>query len=1249
MRIVTAHHLKGWAETLPLDAQAELPEVVRSLIRASCPDLEYYRFPGGNASQTHGWDGVTELKDGVLFVPEGLTIWEFGAGASYKTKADEDFTKRTEELSAQERGRHSFVFVTPRIWDTGLEDWIRERSGDAWRQVKIYDANALENWLEDHPAVSVPLAKKLGVVAPTGFQTVDEFWDEHSLNTSPPLSEQLLLRGREDRAKRLCDGLSAGLGGLSNWRADSVTEIALFIAAAIRRAEGELSRFLLSKTLFIDSADGAKQMPASGGFILILLPNTHRLGAALERRNQVILLLGANNMASEVESLDQMSTQDFAAGLRAMGVDEHEAFRVAGICCRSVVVFSRLYARGTVAVPEWSKDAELVSLVLSGGWDDSNEHDRAVIAALCNKAYDQVDLDARRLASLPDAPLDLDGSIWTIRSPKDAFTLMGFSMGNAHQQRLRDACATVFSEVDLTLDVPDEEQPIIPTRGAEFRHSEWLRRGLSTTLLLISGLHEAARFRTIRGTPEQFVEGVVGGLRDLTIDIRVLASLRSEFPKLIEAAPFPLASALERVLEGDSENWARTIFRGKEGSAFFAQTSPHTYILWALETLAWNPSYLYTAASILLRLAQVDPGGATQNRPMDSLRTIFLAWRPQTYASVEERAAVVRRICLARPEVGFKLSLALLPVTHDVTRETSKPRLRDFGDASKIVTRGEMATAYRSYAELAVELADGHLQRLEALIDGFAGLEPETRERAIVSIRSAVGTASPEEKYQLWTKLRRFTERHRGFQNANRAIPEEYLRPLEALCHEMAPDDPLHRDLWQFDNLVPKMENRSGGNWIEEANESRRDALRRILDDRGIPAVMALARAAKEPHLVGYAFAESAPLQDTLEAAFGSGFTAGSDVAEDFYVAVSGAAHFRFGAAWDRWMASVAVSLDAQRAANLFLRWPDTKETWDFVEALGPAIDTEYWTRKYALNQTSDADLLFAIGKYNSVGRFSASVDAIAYQEKRVPTEICVNTLLGLVGEINSAKLKGQHDLYSVLHLLEALQGRDDISIEELASIEYKYLPVLEHQGEPVALSQLLKNSPKFFVEVICDVFLPSSREGPDEVSDEARVRARFGYRMLQSMKSLPGFTEAGQDVTFLRKWITEARDLAGNADRAVIADQQIGQMLAYAPTDAEDNSWPARPIREVIEEYASDEIERGIAISRFNMRGAYRKPIYEGGKAERTLAAQYRGWAEASALWPRTSAMLRRIADDWERTAEQSDIRAELDQRLDT
>jgi hypothetical protein len=932
-----------------------------------------------------------------------------------------------------------------------------------------------------------------------------------------------------------------------------------------------------------------------------------------------------------------------------MGIEGSEAFRLAGVCCRSVIVFSRLNARGTVTPPDWSDDTELVPLILSGSWDESNEHDRKVISTLCNKTYEQVDVDARRLVSLPDAPLDLDGSVWTVRSPKDAFTLVGCQVGNAHQQRFRTACQTVFSEVDQTLDLPDDEQPIIPTRGADFRHSERLRRGLSRTLLLISGLHGAARFRTIGITPEQFVDGVIGGLCDLALNVRALASLKSEFPTLMEAAPVPLACALEQVLEGDSTKWAPLIFRGKKESPLFGHTSPHTFILWAVEALAWDPLHLDQAASILMTLAQFDLGGATTNRPIDSLRRIFLAWRPQTYAPLPQRIGVLRRVCRARPEVGFRLAVSLLPVLRDSSHDTARPRLRDFGDAMKATTtHGDVLTAYEAYAEVAIECADGDLQNLAALIDHFAELAPQSRERLITSTRAAADAATAQDRYELWTKLRMFTQRHRGFRNAKWALPEDDLRPLEALCQEIAPANPLHRDLWQFDNLVPKIENRIGGNYVEEANRSRRDVVERILGDEGIPTVLALAKAAKEPHLVGHALAEAVSSQETLEAVFESEFGANPGMPEDFFIAASAVAHARFGTRWDRWIARFAIDLEPRRATSLFLGWPDTKETWDYVQSLTPSIHEEYWKRKYGFPQSSDIDLLYAIERYNSVGRFSASINLISFQEERIPSDVCVRALRGLVQEMNATAGNWQQTLYAALQVLEALQGRDDVNIEELARIEYQYLPLLEHRGEPVALHQLLKSSPKFFIDVICGVYFPASDKKRGEISGEQRVNAQFGYRMLQSLKSLPGFAEDEEDIDFLRNWIAEVRDLAAVADRVAVTDLRIGQMLAYAPTDPEDSTWPSKLVRDLIEEYASDKIENGISIARFNMRGGFTKAMYEGGTEERMFAAQYRAWADASAAWPRTSAMLRRIAADWEHAAERADTMAELDQRRD-
>jgi hypothetical protein len=143
----------------------------------------------------------------------------------------------------------------------------------------------------------------------------------------------------------------------------------------------------------------------------------------------------------------------------------------------------------------------------------------------------------------------------------------------------------------------------------------------------------------------------------------------------------------------------------------------------------------------------------------------------------------------------------------------------------------------------------------------------------------------------------------------------------------------------------------------------------------------------------------------------------------------------------------------------------------------------------------------------------------------------------------------------------------------------------------------------------------------------------------------VPGLSPGTEDVHHLRSWISEVRALAKEADRSVITDQQIGQILAFAPSDTEDTAWPSNPIRTLIEELTAEQIEIGIAISRFNQRGTFSRGLYDGGKQERALASQYRNWAAVTSKWPRTSALLRQIADDWDRNAMRADSEAELDQ----
>lgn len=178
-------------------------------------------------------------------------------------------------------------------------------------------------------------------------------------------------------------------------------------------------------------------------------------------------------------------------------------------------------------------------------------------------------------------------------------------------------------------------------------------------------------------------------------------------------------------------------------------------------------------------------------------------------------------------------------------------------------------------------------------------------------------------------------------------------------------------------------------------------------------------------------------------------------------------------------------------------------------------------------------------------------------------------------------------------------------------------------------------------MEMVCKVFRAKDEE-PGEVSDNDKKYASNAYRLLKSLKTLPGQSEQDVGEGVLLAWCLEVRRLAGEQNRQAITDQLIGQVLAHAPCSPKDGAWPHMAVRNLIETLASTEVERGISIERFNMRGVFSKQIGEGGDQERALARQSREWADASSEFVRTSAMLERIAQSWDADAKRADTEAE-------
>lgn len=1255
---IDKNHLDTFAKRT--DAQDLLPALVYDLILATSETPADARFLFGQAGRVRGFDGILVSRGAPPYVPPGRSVWEFGCEPTFKAKAAKDLAKRTRQVPPAERQDLTFVFVTPRTYDTprqSFDDWeAKLGKGKGWKEVRVIDGAKLKQWLAIAPGVAAHWAADGFGTYPPGVASTDEWWSEYTSGCLAPITEELLLAGRAEQQRAVLEKLSTLEANRIELSADSPDEALAFAVAVLRKAAPEVRAVIRARSLVLRTAEAATDLVRRGklakGLVFFPLSPAATKAGLLSLNGPTVIPSGrAQGRTSSYTQLGRPPRHVFAEALVSSGqVDRPRAAQIATGCGCSVTVLARLEPSGAVVPPSWAVGPErwdLVPALLVGAWDASNEADREVLASLSGaSSYEEYETRIQHLCAADDPPLERAGPIWKVRAPMDAFVRLGQFASGPHLDRFKAVCLDVLGERDLNLDLGTDA---LLLAGRGLRRSSWLREGLATSLLLAATMHEAAAFGASLGSAggtEVWVAGIVRDLPGLGTDARLMASLQGALPLLAEAAPIPFVEAVAQLLEGGADAVA-PLFR--ERTAFITPDARHTNLLWALETLAWDPDLLPRVAVLLTRLAAVDPGGKLTNRPVNSLREIFLPWLPQTNANLPKRLGVIEGVVRTDSGVGWDLCLRLLPEFHGTSIPTARPRIREAVERGDAALWDEQSAVHRAAARHLLRLVGTDVVRWSSLIKHLPDLPREEHDAAVGLLDGVLAALNPSDRERLWRALRDMTARHAGFQDADWALRGPPLNRLLALVTKWTSEDPVARAVPLFAEHLPELILSEGEGPLtdERLEELRMAAVRLVFGAEGDDGLLRLADALPDAwnlvRFVGDVVSSPERALRLCRLALGQG----SEKLEGFAAALSRTAHQRFGAQWKRLLVSSRDSMPPTSSALLLLGLPDDADAWDFVASFGGEVERAYWSRKspWFLRDTEPTLVERAVRQFVQAGQAVAALLA-AERAAGLSSDLVLAALDAAIPEINEAseRLSGSV-LYSIERVFEGLLKRPDVNRRELAKREFAYLPVLSQGGrsrKPLALFEAMATDASLFVSLLTLVFHPASGEHV-EPTEEKKKQAQAAFRALESFHLVPGQSGAELDGATLLKWVREVLRLTAEADRAKIGAQYAGKVMAHSPKDSSDGAWPARAVRDVLEEVGSEEMERGIIIERFNMRGVYSKSPYDGGAAERALAAEARGWADTCAAWPRTAAMLARIAEDWERYAEQEDVRARL------
>jgi hypothetical protein len=342
-----------------------------------------------------------------------------------------------------------------------------------------------------------------------------------------------------------------------------------------------------------------------------------------------------------------------------------------------------------------------------------------------------------------------------LASREDAWYLLASAITGDLLEEFEEFAALVLGEENPALAMEANSRWMAGLHGKVHALSSDLRDGLVVSLALMSCYPTAQQ----SGSRLDFAESarrIIDRSLPSGASWKLWASLDRHLPILAEANPDLVLTKLEDDLRSATPQVPLLFDHGGAG----IHASPlHCGLLWALETMAWNPQLIGRVADVLARLSDYEdrmPANMA-NRPSNSLAAIFLWWLPYTNASIDERIAVLRRLLHDRPRAGWRLVVGLLPTGRSSTSSPiTLPRWRTWAAGwSREKVRQEMPLYAVGQAELVVEFADLDAGGWSEVLDGIFRFSDGVTERAIQKLRAVASQCTDEQgRRALWGSLR---------------------------------------------------------------------------------------------------------------------------------------------------------------------------------------------------------------------------------------------------------------------------------------------------------------------------------------------------------------------------------------------------------------------------------------------------------------------------------------------------------------
>ncbi len=1223
---ITSTELENWGNTR--DAQGKLPLLIRKLITNSVEKyIPYIDIPTEDSIWKPGMDGIVQTKSDSILGESGIYNIECGVNNDYQKKFSSDLIKRSEKL--KEKTDAIFVFITTqKIKDKNtLVDSTRQniQKSNLWGNIKVFDADNLEHWLEQDYATAAWMCDVLGKPS-DGIYDFDKKWSEWCKSTIIPLDEQIILARENIHEKEMNNWLLYDKG-LLEVKSNSKKESLLFLLASILKiANQEKREEIKSKVLIVEDNSQWKRIvdnKHSENLILVPMFGIPDGIAVLKDKNyQIYFPLSSTDVFQINNRIELKNVNNYL--LEPILNPKIKDYRFQNSLHQrfsdgSLLLLQQLLRRKDTPLPkpDWvSKENSELLLFLSmfSSWDNSNSKDIGVVEAVLNKSYSDIKKIIISMISVEGAPIQQINNNIQVTNPELILDYMSTYIVPEFFDTLLNKIKDILSEIDKNYD--EENKNFLYNFSldkTETKYSSNIKSSVSQGLALFSNYTDYTdNNATIRSKISQMIRNIFEDC-----DYKLWMSLNHYMQSLFEAAPDEMLRQVKKIFNNNNLILRKMI---DNSTVCFGGDCFYVGILNGLESLAWLPEYLPKVTDTLLQMNenwQVHDGYS--NSPLDSLRKIYCAWMPSTGASLEQRKEIL--LTCVHNDKYIESMEALLnelqPRRNDTIIESSQPI---YLNTKKITTLNtEVYDFYNFVFDTLITIIDiSHHWSL--LIDNYFNLSTYQQNKLVDKLKATNFAAyNDDEKLKIKKSIKLKLNWFEEFgKDANESIDINLINELKIISTSIKFNEKYQEYISLFDVYSYK-----------ENNETYLEALRDILHSDGINGILELAKNLKENKhkfketlsMISFSEEELKQLIDAF------GYDKNIDDILCYFVG-----RYFYGKEQDFldnfWKKT--WSNDLQK--NILKFFSYSLKLWQWIEQ--NKIDDLYWSEISICQNLGIEEFKYAckkLIKYNP----NALLETVFFNQERASVDDILTALLLF------KKSRGNPSEYYYIEQLFQKLYAYEVNSNDLIKLEIKYVDVLTVCDKPFpkTLKKELSNpNSSLFTEIISELYIQDSLP-PDErkkIKEEELSLAQKNARDLAltlTMKIETSFIFDNYDT--ILPWFENNKKRLISLDRLKSGMSVIGELFGRSPKDENDNIWPLKVIRDIIEKEESDDLDRGICIGKFNSIGI--RQITPQAKDMWDAYEEYKKYADTLRYsYYRTADILDNIADDYKRNAMQ-------------